>query len=169
VSTKQPNRERTSTSEAQARISHIPAVRLTAVKSGGFDMRITTGLWCGSCVIAVMGMAAPASAQLIQINPPSIRVNPPAVEVEPPPVEVEVERRGPPPRPQYERQRPQPPARVDRRWDAVREQMVRFREGCEDGDRRSCVRLGIIIGENRERRAQWAREHPEMFSWDRDR
>ena len=43
--------------------------------------------------------------------------------------------------------------------------MADFRQGCEEGDRRSCVRLGILIGENRERRAQWAREHPEF--WDR--
>jgi hypothetical protein len=47
--------------------------------------------------------------------------------------------------------------------------MAEFREGCEDGNRRACVRLGIIIGENRERRQEWSREHPEMFSWDRDR
>ena len=58
---------------------------------------------------------------------------------------------------------------VDSRWEAVREQMAEFREGCEDGNRRACVRLGIIIGENRERRQEWSREHPEMFSWDRDR
>ena len=55
------------------------------------------------------------------------------------------------------------------RWEAVREQMAQFRAGCEDGDRRACVRLGVVIGENRERRAQWSREHPEMFSWERDR
>jgi hypothetical protein len=37
----------------------------------------------------------------------------------------------------------------------------------EDGDRRACVRLGIIIGENRERRASWRREHPEVFFYER--
>jgi hypothetical protein len=40
-------------------------------------------------------------------------------------------------------------------------------EACEDGDRRACVRLGIIIGENRERRAAWRREHPEAFFYER--
>src|SRR5262245_17189745 len=30
--------------------------------------------------------------------------------------------------------------------------MLELRERCEDDDRRACVRLGIIIGENRERR-----------------
>jgi hypothetical protein len=29
------------------------------------------------------------------------------------------------------------------------------------------LRLGIIIGENRERRAQWRREHPEVFFYER--
>ena len=33
--------------------------------------------------------------------------------------------------------------------------------------RRACVRLGILIGENRERRAAWRREHPEVFFYER--
>jgi hypothetical protein len=45
--------------------------------------------------------------------------------------------------------------------------MLSLRAGCEDGDRRACVRLGIIIGENRERRAAWRREHPEVFFYER--
>jgi len=64
---------------------------------------------------------------------------------------------GPPPGqrgPQFDRG--DPPAR-----------MFELRERCEDGDTRACVRLGIIIGENRERRAQWQREHPELFWWER--
>jgi len=43
----------------------------------------------------------------------------------------------------------------------------KLREGCEDGDRRACVRLEIIIGENGERRAAWRREHPEVFFYER--
>ena len=34
-----------------------------------------------------------------------------------------------------------PPPRVVR--DELRERMLLLREGCEDGDRRACVRLGI--------------------------
>ncbi len=50
----------------------------------------------------------------------------------------------------------------------MRGRMMALREQCEDdGDTRACVRLGIIIGENRERRAQWARENPELFWWER--
>jgi len=46
--------------------------------------------------------------------------------------------------------------------------MLQLRERCEDGDRRACVRLGVIIGENRERRAAWRREHPDVFFYERD-
>ena len=51
--------------------------------------------------------------------------------------------------------------------DELAERLSEFREGCEDGDRRACVRLGILIGENRERRAAWRREHPEAFFYER--
>jgi hypothetical protein len=61
---------------------------------------------------------------------------------------------GPPRVPQFDRGDP-------------RARMFELRERCEDGDTRACVRFGIIIGENRERRAQWAREHPELFWWER--
>jgi hypothetical protein len=59
---------------------------------------------------------------------------------------------------------PPPPARDVR--DHLQESMLILRERCEDGERRACVRLGIIIGENRERRAAWRREHPEVFFYE---
>jgi hypothetical protein len=61
---------------------------------------------------------------------------------------------------------PPPPPRIVR--DELRDRMLRLREDCEDGNRRACVRLGIIIGENRERRAAWRREHPDVFFYERD-
>jgi hypothetical protein len=61
---------------------------------------------------------------------------------------------------------PPPPARVIGR-DELRDRMLQLRASCEDGDTRACVRLGIIIGENRERRAAWRREHPELFFYER--
>jgi hypothetical protein len=73
----------------------------------------------------------------------------------PPPASVAVE---PPP--------PPPPPRVVAR-DELQERMLDLRAGCEDGDRRACVRLGILIGENRARRAAWRREHPEFFFYER--
>jgi hypothetical protein len=79
--------------------------------------------------------------------------------------------RGPPPPrgPQFGGPPPVAPAPENggATWEEVREQMAELRAECEDGDRRSCVRLGIIIGENRERRAQWRREHPDFFWWER--
>jgi hypothetical protein len=51
--------------------------------------------------------------------------------------------------------------------DELSDRMMDFRARCEDGDRRSCVRLGILIGENRNRREMWRREHPEVFFYER--
>ena len=60
---------------------------------------------------------------------------------------------------------PPPRARIVR--DELGDRMLQLREGCEDGDRRACVRLGIIIGENRERRAAWRHDHPDVFFYER--
>ena len=50
----------------------------------------------------------------------------------------------------------------------VREaELIGFHQLCEKGDRRACVRFGIMIGENRERHAEWRRLHREWFWWDR--
>jgi hypothetical protein len=62
---------------------------------------------------------------------------------------------------------PPPRGRIVR--DELRDRMLELRERCEDGDRRACVRLGIIIGENRERRAAWRRENPEVFFYESER
>jgi len=59
---------------------------------------------------------------------------------------------------------PPPPPRYH---DELGDRLMEYREACEDGDRRACVHLGILIGENRERRAAWRREHPEAFFYER--
>ena len=53
------------------------------------------------------------------------------------------------------------------RRDEVREIMFRLHRACDEGDRRACIQFGMIIGENREHRAEWRREHPELFGWER--
>jgi hypothetical protein len=53
------------------------------------------------------------------------------------------------------------------RWREVRHRMMEYRDGCRRGDRGACVRLGIIIGQNQDRRDDWRREHPDYFWWDR--
>jgi hypothetical protein len=51
--------------------------------------------------------------------------------------------------------------------NAVEAEIIGFHQLCDKGDRRACVRFGILIGENRERHAEWRRMHPEWFWWDR--
>jgi hypothetical protein len=51
--------------------------------------------------------------------------------------------------------------------DELSVRLIEFREGCEHGNRNACVRLGILIGENRERREAWRHEHPEVFFYER--
>ena len=92
-----------------------------------------------------MGLTDQSLAQSIRLGPDGVEVRPAPEVVVPPP------RRGPPPGVR----------------DELRDRMLQLREACEDGDRRSCVRLGIIIGENRARRDAWRREHPEVFFYER--
>jgi len=94
-----------------------------------------------SVAVLPMTLSGHASAQSLRIGPGGVEVRP----AEPP-------RRG-------------VPAPVAR--DELRDRMLGLRIACEDGDRRACVRMGIIIGENRERREMWRRENPEVFFYER--
>jgi hypothetical protein len=96
-----------------------------------------------SALFVGMGSPTPSYAQ-------SIRLGPDGVEVRPP--------RGPDRRPVVV----QPPPR-----DELRERMLQLRQACEEEDKRSCVRLGILIGENRAKREAWRRENPEVFFYER--
>jgi hypothetical protein len=97
-----------------------------------------------SFVALGIGTAGPANAQGIYIGPGGVQVDPGR------------------PRPDYA-----PPPREESRRDEIRERMFALRAECEDGERRACVRLGIIIGEHREHRSAWRREHPDLFWWER--
>jgi hypothetical protein len=57
---------------------------------------------------------------------------------------------------------PPPPPR-----DMLRDRMLELRGACDAGDRGACVRMGIIIGENRARVASWRREYPDVFFYER--
>jgi hypothetical protein len=50
---------------------------------------------------------------------------------------------------------------------AAEAELIGFHQLCDKGDRRACVRFGILIGENRERHAEWRRMHPEWWWWDK--
>lgn len=38
---------------------------------------------------------------------------------------------------------------------------------CDKGDRRACVKFGIILGENAQRHADWRKRHAEWWWWER--
>ena len=59
------------------------------------------------------------------------------------------------------------PVVVSPRRDELRDRMLELRQACEEDDKRACVRLGILIGENRARREAWRREHPDVFFYER--
>ena len=69
------------------------------------------------------------------------------------------------PQREYAPQRPAfEPARA--RPDPYFSNMSRLKAACDDGDTGSCIKFGIIIGEHKERKAEWRRNHPDMFEWD---
>lgn len=76
----------------------------------------------------------------------------------------------PPPPPVYDAPRPvyvEPrPVRVAP--DPYFDQLGHLKRECDDGDTRDCIRFGILIGEHKEREAQWRRRDPDMFAWDND-
>jgi len=45
-------------------------------------------------------------------------------------------------------------------------EIIGLHQLCDRGDRRACVRFGMMIGENRQRHADWRRTHPEFFWWE---
>ena len=45
-------------------------------------------------------------------------------------------------------------------------EMIGFHELCNKGDRRACVRFGILIGQNQQRHADWRRSHADWFWWE---
>jgi hypothetical protein len=104
-------------------------------------MRLIGFAFMLTALLVGVGSSTPSYSQ-------SIRLGPDGVEVRPP--------RGPDRRPVVA-----PPR------DQLRERMLQLRQACEEEDKRSCVRLGILIGENRARREAWRREHPEVFFYER--
>jgi hypothetical protein len=60
------------------------------------------------------------------------------------------------------------PASVSALAQSPREaEIVGLHQLCDHGDRRACVRFGMLIGENRERHAEWRRQHPDWWWWER--
>ena len=55
------------------------------------------------------------------------------------------------------------PARAQ---NAAEAEMIGFQQLCDKGDRKACVRFGILIGQNQQRHADWRRSHAEWFWWE---
>jgi hypothetical protein len=49
----------------------------------------------------------------------------------------------------------------------VQAELIGFHQLCERGDRKACVRFGMILGRMQERHAEWRRSHPDWFWWER--
>jgi len=44
--------------------------------------------------------------------------------------------------------------------------MASLRDMCyRGGSPRACIRFGFILGQNRERQAQWRRSRPDFYDW----
>jgi hypothetical protein len=48
----------------------------------------------------------------------------------------------------------------------VQAELLGFHQLCDRGDRKACVRFGMILGRQQERHAEWRRLHPEWFWWE---
>jgi hypothetical protein len=46
-------------------------------------------------------------------------------------------------------------------------EMVGFHQLCERGDRKACVRFGMMLGENRARHGEWRRQYADWWWWER--
>ena len=50
--------------------------------------------------------------------------------------------------------------------DAVEAEIVGYHQLCEKGDRKACIRFGILIGRNEQRHADWRRAHADWWWWE---
>ena len=46
-------------------------------------------------------------------------------------------------------------------------EIIGFHQLCDKGDRKACVRFGMLIGQNQQRHADWRRAHADWFWWER--
>ena len=57
-----------------------------------------------------------------------------------------------------------PPAHAQ---DAAEAEIIGYHQLCQKGDRRACVRFGILIGRSEQRHADWRRAHADWWWWER--
>jgi hypothetical protein len=50
--------------------------------------------------------------------------------------------------------------------DAIEAEMMGYHQLCQKGDRKACIRFGILIGRNEQRHADWRRAHADWWWWE---
>ena len=51
-------------------------------------------------------------------------------------------------------------------WKAKEAELVGLHQLCDRGDRKACVRFGMLLGEGKERHGEWRRAHAEWWWWE---
>jgi len=51
-------------------------------------------------------------------------------------------------------------------WTAREAELVGLHQLCDKGDRKACVRFGMLLGEAKERHADWRRSHADWWWWE---
>ena len=51
--------------------------------------------------------------------------------------------------------------------DGREAQMIGFRDFCEHGDKKACVKFGMLLQQNLDRQTEWRRSHPDWFFFER--
>jgi hypothetical protein len=51
-------------------------------------------------------------------------------------------------------------------WTAREAELVGLHQLCDKGDRKACVRFGMLLGEAKERHADWRRAHADWWWWE---
>ncbi len=51
--------------------------------------------------------------------------------------------------------------------DGREAQLIGFHQLCDRGDRRACIRFGMMLQQFRDRHDGWRRSHPEFWWWER--
>ncbi|HEX5453421.1 MAG TPA: hypothetical protein VFX06_06470 [Stellaceae bacterium] len=59
------------------------------------------------------------------------------------------------------------PAPAQAQHNRRQQQIQRAHRLCSQGYRPACIRFGYLLGENQGRRAEWRRDHPDWYWWQR--
>jgi hypothetical protein len=51
--------------------------------------------------------------------------------------------------------------------DAREAQMLGYHQLCQQGDRKACIRFGMMLQQNKDHMNAWRRSHPDWFWWER--